>query len=92
MNDLLSEADTRAVRDILIEKLGIGEAQLVPEARLEEDLSADSLTLVEIALALEDQLHFSIPDEEWERVVTVLDIFESLAEFLGKREKRITLK
>ena len=92
MNDILSENDARAVRDILVEQLGVSEAQLVPESRLEVDLGADSLTRVEIALALEDRFHLSIPDEAWERVVTVGDVFEVLAEFLGKREKRISLK
>ena len=84
MNNILSDQDTKAVLDILVEQLGVQEAQLIPEARLQEDLGADSLTLVEITLALEERFHLSIPDEEWEKVSTVGDLFEVLADLLGK--------
>ena len=70
MSKILSEKDTKAVLDILTEQLGIEKAQLLPEARLEEDLGADSLTKVEIAMALEERFSVSIPDEHWERVST----------------------
>ncbi len=84
MKNLLSETDTKAVLDILVEQLGVEKDQLTPEARLEDDLGADSLTLVEITLALEERFNLSIPDEEWEGVSTVSDVFEALAELLGK--------
>jgi acyl carrier protein len=89
MNNLLSDTDTKAVLDILVEQLGVPEAQLTPEARLEGDLGADSLTLVEITIALEERFNLSIPDEEWERVSTVGDVFEALVELLGKSERRV---
>jgi len=82
-NNMLSEKDTKAVLDILIEQLGVQEAQLAPDARLMDDLGADSLTVVEITLALEERFHLSILDEQWERVSTVGDLFELLAELLG---------
>jgi acyl carrier protein len=88
MNSILSEKDTKAVLGILVEELGVPEAQLIPDARLQEDLGADSLTLVEIALALEDRFNLSIPDEEWEKVSTVGDLFEALGDLLGKPELR----
>ncbi len=84
MSNLLSEKDTKAVLKILVEQLGVQPAQLTPEARLEEDLGADSLTLVEITIALEDHFHLSIPDEQWERVSTVGEVFEALAELLQR--------
>jgi len=89
MNNLLSESDTKAVMDILAEQLGVQEAQLAPDARLEQDLGADSLTLVEITIALEERFNLSIPDEEWEKVSSVGDVFEALAELLGKSERRV---
>lgn len=46
MNDILSEKDAKAVLDILIEQLGVQRAQLTPEARLQEDLGADSREVV----------------------------------------------
>ncbi|HYV29329.1 MAG TPA: acyl carrier protein [Candidatus Eisenbacteria bacterium] len=88
MNNILSEEDTKAVLDILVEQLGVEQAQLTPDARLEEDLGADSLTLVEITLALEECLNLSIPDQEWEKVTTVGNLFEALADLLGKPELR----
>lgn len=88
MNSILSEKDTKAVLGILVEELGVPEAQLTPDARLQEDLGADSLTLVEITMALEDRFNLSIPDEEWEKVSTVGDLFEALGDLLGKPELR----
>ena len=87
MNNLLLEKDAEAVFNILVEQLGVPRAQLTPEARLQEDLGADSLTLVEITMALEERLDISIPDEEWERVTTVGELFEALANLLAHRER-----
>jgi acyl carrier protein len=81
-NNVLSEKDTKAVLDILVEQIGVREEQLTPDARM-DDLGADSLTLVEIILALEERFNLSIPDEQSERVSTVQDVFELLAELLG---------
>lgn len=52
---------------------GIDEVKIVPEARLTEDLEIDSLTKVELALAMEDSFGFYLPDEELENIVTVSD-------------------
>ena len=86
MNDVLSESHARIVESILVRELNVRPEQLTPEARFEEDLPSDSLALVEIGLALEEQLHISIPDERWDGIKTVGDLFEMLAELL--RENR----
>lgn len=83
MNNYLSENDTKAVMDILAQELGVPKDQLLPDAKLQHDLGADSLTLVEITLALEERFSLAIPEETWERVSTVNDVFEVLAEFLA---------
>jgi acyl carrier protein len=88
MNSLLSEKDTQAVMAILVEELGVPEAQLTPEARLRDDLGADSLTVVQITMALEERFNLTIPDEQWEQVATVGDVFGALADLLGKPERR----
>lgn len=88
MNNLLSEKDTQAVLAILVQELDVQAAQLTPDARLQDDLGADSLTLVEITIALEEHFSLSIPEEQWERVSTVGDVFEALAELLSKSEGR----
>ncbi len=88
MNNVLSETDANIVLDILAEQLGVERSQLTPEARLEEDLGADSLDIVEIAMALDEQFHISLPDEAIERVSTVGDIFDVLSEFVGKSQPK----
>ena len=85
MNDLLSEKDSKAVIEILAWELGVPEGQLTPDANLQTDLGADSLTFVEVIMALEDRLNVTIPDERSERVETVGDVFELLAELLRPR-------
>ena len=82
MNALLSEKDTKAVIEILARELGVPEARFTDDAKLQEDLGADSLTFVEVIMALEDRFNVTIPDERSERVETVGDVFELLAELL----------
>jgi acyl carrier protein len=88
MNNILSDNDTKAVHDILVEQLGVEPAQLTLDARIQEDLCADSLDVMEIILAVEDHFHLSIPDEKAERVSTVGDLMEALADLLGNPERR----
>jgi acyl carrier protein len=88
MNDVLSEKDSKIVVEILIENLDVQPAQLTNEARLMEDLGADSLTMIEINMALEERFNLSFSDERLERVQTVGDIFELLAEGLQPRGAR----
>lgn len=59
------------VRKVLAENLGRDLEEVTPDARLEEDLDADSLDLVEAVLALEEELGVKIPEEEMESVKTV---------------------
>ncbi len=86
MNNLLSDNDTKALLDILVEQLGVQENQLTPEARLEEDLGADSLDKVEIIMSVDERFNLTVPDETAERVSTVGDLFEALADLLGQRK------
>lgn len=83
MNDLLSQNDSDAVFNILVEQLGVERDQLVPDARIVDDLGADSLTVMEITMALEEHFGFAIPDEELERVATVADLFAVVAQRLA---------
>lgn len=83
MNNILSDNDTKAVLDLLVVQLGVQREQLTPDARIQEDLSADSLTVIEIAMAIEERFNISIPDEQWETVSTVGDLFETLAKLLA---------
>jgi acyl carrier protein len=85
MTNILSEKDSKVVADILIRELGIERSQLTPYAQLNKDLGADSLTIVEISMALEEHFNLSIPDECWENVRTVGDVCEALADMLQKQ-------
>jgi acyl carrier protein len=85
MNNILSAPDKQAVLDILVEQLGARREQLVPGAKIQADFSADSLTMIEIAMAMEEQFNLSISDEQWEEVVTVGDLFEVLSKALASR-------
>lgn len=85
MNNILSEPDKQAVLDILVEQLGTRREQLVPEAKIQADFSADSLAMIEIAMAVEERFNLSISDEQWEEVVTVGDLFEVLGKVQASR-------
>jgi len=63
----------QAIRKIVAEKLEVSEDQLTPEARFIDDLGADSLDLVELIMAIEEEFDIEIPDEEAEKIVTVGD-------------------
>ena len=64
------------VKKIVVDQLGVSEEQVTPEAKFIEDLGADSLDQVERVMALEEEFHSEIPDEEAEKLVTVGDAIE----------------
>jgi len=84
MNDTLSDEEMTAVQDILIGQLNVGREQLTPEARIEEDLGADSLDKVEITMKLEGRFDLTIPDEDAEKIETVGELGEALAALLER--------
>jgi acyl carrier protein len=61
------------LRKIVAEQLGAEEANIVPSAHFTDDLNADSLDLVELIMALEEEFNIEIPDEDAEKIVTVGD-------------------
>jgi len=64
------------VREIIVEQLGVSENEVVPEAKFIDDLGADSLDLVELVMALEEEYGIEISDEEAEGILTVGDAIE----------------
>ncbi len=58
------------VKHVIVEKLNVEEGKITDDARYVEDLGADSLALVDIAMALEDEFHMQIPDEDIEKITT----------------------
>jgi acyl carrier protein len=64
------------VKEIIVEQLGVSENEVVPEAKFIDDLGADSLDLVELVMALEEEYGIEISDEEAEGILTVGDAIE----------------
>jgi acyl carrier protein len=59
------------VKGIIVELLGVDAAKVTPEARFREDLEADSLDLVELIMAFEEEFNEEIPDEDAQKITTV---------------------
>lgn len=59
------------VRDIIVELLGVDEDEVILDARFREDLEADSLDLVELIMAFEEEFEGEISDEEAQTITTV---------------------
>ena len=68
------------VRDIIVEKLGVDEADVKPEASFTNDLGADSLDTVELIMDFEKKFSVTIPDEDAEKIGTVGDAIAYIEE------------
>ena len=68
----MSDIATR-VKAILVDKLGVDENEVTPEASFTNDLGADSLDTVELIMEFEKEFNLSIPDEEAEKIGSVGD-------------------
>jgi len=72
MNGLMASIDER-VKQIIVEQLGVDEAEVTPNASFVDDLGADSLDTVELVMAFEEAFEIEIPDEDAEKIRTVKD-------------------
>ncbi len=68
------------VTDIIVELLGVDKDKVTPEAKFREDLEADSLDLVELIMAFEDEFGGEISDEEAQSIQTVGDAIKYIEE------------
>jgi acyl carrier protein len=71
---------TEKVMDIVCKQLNVSKDQLKPETSFANDLSADSLDIVELVMEIEDQFGVSIPDEEAEKIQTIGDAIKYIEE------------
>jgi len=68
----MSDFDAR-VKAIIVDKLGVDEAEVTPDATFTNDLGADSLDTVELIMEFEKEFNIAIPDEDAEKIGTVND-------------------
>ena len=62
------------VKDIIVEQLSVNAEQVTPEAKFIEDLGADSLDIVELVMAFEEEFGVEVPDSDAEKLLTVGDV------------------
>ena len=64
------------LKGIIVEQLGVEEEIVKPNATFVEDLSADSLDIVELVMGIEEEFEIEIPDQAAENIVTVQDVID----------------
>lgn len=75
-----SEEVFEKVKNIIVEQLGVTETSVTEDASFIDDLGADSLDIVELIMALEEEFEIEIPDSDAEKVVTVGDVVDYIKE------------
>lgn len=75
MNNLIDK-----IKEIVVEQLGVDEEEVNENASFVDDLGADSLDLVELIMALEEEFDMEIPDEDAEKIATVGDAIKYIKE------------
>lgn len=73
------------VKQIIVEQLGVDEAQVDETASFVDDLGADSLDIVELVMAFEEGFDIDIPDEDAEKITTVKDAVAYIENKAGKK-------
>jgi acyl carrier protein len=68
------------VKSIIADQLGVDADEVVPEASFTDDLGADSLDIVELVMAFEEDFDIEIPDEDAEKIATVKDAIDYIQE------------
>ena len=75
-----SEEIFEKVKEIIVEQLGVAETAITPDASFIDDLGADSLDVVELIMAFEEEFDMEIPEVEAEKISTVGDVVDYIKE------------
>ena len=78
-----SEEVFEKVKETIIEQIGVTDTAVTMEASFIDDLGADSLDIVELIMALEEEFDMEIPDADAEKIVTVGDVVEYIREHVA---------
>ena len=76
----MAQSSEDRLKKIIADQLSVNEDDVVPEASFIDDLNADSLDLVELIMALEEEFGIKISDEEADKIKTVRDAMEYIQE------------
>jgi acyl carrier protein len=71
------------VSQLIVDQLGVSMEEIKPEASFLDDLGADSLDIVEIVMAMEEEFDIEIPDDDAEKIQTIGDAFAYVKERVG---------
>ncbi|HMT07095.1 MAG TPA: acyl carrier protein [Pyrinomonadaceae bacterium] len=71
------------IKQIIVDELGVDEAEVTENARFIEDLGADSLDLVELVMRFEEEFDIEIPDEDAEKIQGVRDAYAYVEQHKG---------
>lgn len=80
LGGMSSEEILEKVKAIIVEQLGVTDATVTMDASFIDDLGADSLDIVELVMAIEEEFDIEIPDSDAEKVVTVGDVVDYIKE------------
>ena len=78
-----SEEVFERVKGVIVEQLGVAENNVTMEASFIDDLGADSLDIVELIMALEEEFDTEMPDSDAEKIVTVGDVVEYIKDHVA---------
>ena len=78
-----SEEIFEKVKGVIVEQLGVAEGNITMKASFIDDLGADSLDIVELIMALEEEFDTEIPDADAEKIVTVGDVVDYIKEHVA---------
>lgn len=74
------DSTAERVKNIIMERLGVSAEEVTDEASFVDDLGADSLDVVELVMAFEEEFDVEIPDEDAEKITTVKDAIQYIKE------------
>jgi acyl carrier protein len=87
-NNEIRKMVEKKVKQIIVDELGVGEAEVMPGARFIDDLGADSLDAVELVMRAEEEFGIEIPDEEAEKIQRVCDAYDYIERRMRQSKKK----